>query len=482
MKNVGKKSWRVIGSATLSLAVVGALMCGAAQARSEILGEIEDAFVRLQQEVGPSVVNIETRGSVEGNEQEGRPGMEDLFRFFGAPNGQDGQMPFHPPQPRAQATGSGFIYDAQGHIVTNNHVVENADSITVRLSDGKEYPAKVVGRDPDTDLAVIKIDADRELQVAKIGDSDSLKVGMFAIALGSPRGFEGSLSFGHISALGRDNLAGLSAQGLRFQHLIQTDAAINLGNSGGPLVNIDGEVIGINIAIVWGANSLGFAIPVNTAKTIVPELIENGKISRGYLGVQIMDASEFAGSLGLPDDKGAFVKEVQPGTPAERAKLQTYDVIRKVNGKPIDNAQDLVATVSSINPGEPAELEIWRDEKAITVNVDLDEWDSEQVRVADNDKVMGLSLRTLTSDLAQRMRVDEDTRGVLVTDVEVGSVADEAGLRAGDIITEVGRKGVESVEDFNDILKKKGEPGSSVIVRFIRGGADNMTVLEIPKE
>jgi serine protease Do len=441
MKRTETQNWRAMGLATLALTLTCALWSGAAHARSEILREIEDAFVRLQEQVGPSVVNIETRGSMEDAPGGGgRPEMEDLFRFFGVPEGDDGQMPFRAPAPRSQSTGSGFIYDAEGHIVTNNHVVEKADNITVRMNDGKEFPAKVVGRDPDTDLAVIKIEADRPLQVAVFGDSDELKVGMFAIALGSPRGFEGSLSFGHISALGRENLAGLAAQGLRFQNLIQTDAAINLGNSGGPLVNIDGEVIGINIAIVWGANSLGFAIPVNTAKAIVPELIAKGKVSRGYLGVQIMDASEFAGSLGLPDDKGAFIKEVQPGTPAERAKLQTYDVIRKVNGKEIGNAQELVSTVSSIPPGEPAQLEIWRDEELIEVSV------------------------------------------VLITEVEAGSGADEAGLVAGDVITEVGRETVESVEDFNEMLKQRGGPGKSVIVRFIRGNADNMTVLEVPEE
>jgi serine protease Do len=255
-----RSTWNIGMAALVALLLLG----GNAVARSPILKEIEDAFIRLHQEVRPSVVTIDTKGAPAQSETRGEPDLEDLFRFFGVPEGGRPRGPMRP-MPRTRATGSGFIYDTAGHIVTNNHVVDGADSITVRLSNGSEYPATVVGQDPDTDLAVIKIEADEVLPAVQLGDSDELKVGQFAIALGSPRGFEGSLSFGHISALGRENLAGLAAQGLRFQNLIQTDAAINLGNSGGPLANIDGEVVGINIAIVWGANSLGFAIPVNTA-------------------------------------------------------------------------------------------------------------------------------------------------------------------------------------------------------------------------
>ena len=266
----------------LGWAVVFAVALAPAGARSPILREIEDSFVRLHEEVRPCVVSIQVQGPATAESNEG---LDELHQFFGLPVPEKGQ-----PEEAPEATGSGFIYDTEGHIVTNNHVIANATRIEAILSSGKRYEATVVGTDPDTDLAVIKIETDEILTLARLGDSSLLKVGQFAIAMGSPRGFEGSLSFGHISALGRNNLWGLQAQGIRFQNLIQTDAAINLGNSGGPLCNIDGEVVGINIAIIWGANSIGFAIPVNEVKNIVPDLIADGKVTRGFLGVHIDDA------------------------------------------------------------------------------------------------------------------------------------------------------------------------------------------------
>ena len=452
-----------------------------AHARTEVLKEIEEAFVRLHEDVRPSVVNIDTKGSMQQGwgDRMGPHDLDDLFRFFGPMDERRNPME---DLPKSRATGSGFILDKEGHIVTNNHVVDGAEEITVRLWDGKEFPAKTVGMDPDTDLAVIKIEPDEELPVARLGDSSQLKVGQFAIALGSPRGFEGSLSFGHISALGRENLAGLAAQGLRFQNLVQTDAAINLGNSGGPLVNIDGEVIGINIAIVYGANSLGFAIPVNTAKEIVPQLISGGKVVRGYLGVQIMDAKEFADSLGLPDMKGAFVKQVQPGTPAERANLQTYDVIRKVNGTEVENASGLVSAISALPPGVEANLEVWRDGQTIEVKVNLDEWNPKEAQPASSKETLGVRVRGITPEIAQRLGLEENAQGVLVTDVKSGSAADDAGLAEGDFIIEINREQVTNPDDFHQLVEKHAQPGKSLIVRFIRGGQEpDITIIKVPK-
>lgn len=471
---------KAVGSMILAAALV---LCIApyAQARTEMLRDLEEAFIRLHEEVRPSVVNIDTKGSLQPSwgDRIGPHDLDDLFRYFGPFDERRNPMEN---MPRTRATGSGFILDKEGHIVTNNHVADGAEEITVRLWNGHEYDAKVVGLDPDTDLAVIKIEPNEDLPVARLGDSSALKVGQFAIAMGSPRGFEGSLSFGHISALGRDNLAGLAAQGLRFQNLIQTDAAINLGNSGGPLVNIDGEVVGINIAIVYGANSLGFAIPVNTAKEIVPQLISGGKVTRGYLGVQIMDAKEFAESLGLPDELGAFVKQVQPGTPAERADLQTYDVIRKVNGEQIDNATDLVTTVSALPPGAEAVLEVWRDGAAIEVKVNLDEWNPKEAQPAQSKETLGVRVRGLTPEIAQRLGLDEDTQGVLVTDVNRGSAADDAGLAEGDVIIEVNREQVSNPEDFHRLVDEHAKPGKSLMVRYIRGGQDpDITIIKVPK-
>ena len=270
---------RAYNTAALIVLTV-ALTCGMAAAQSPLLKEIEDSFVRLHEQVGPSVASIEVKGPAGEEMSE----MDLFHRFFGIP-GPEGSP--RTPRPRPQAQGSGFIYDKQGHIVTNNHVIEGADKILVRLWNGSEYEAKVVGADPESDLAVVKIESVENLPPARLGDSDAIKVGQFAVAIGSARGFEGSVSFGHISAIGREGLRGLAVQGLTFQNLVQTDAAINLGNSGGPLCNIAGEVIGINTAIVWGANSIGFAVPVNTAKTVVPQLIEQGQVTRGYLGVAI---------------------------------------------------------------------------------------------------------------------------------------------------------------------------------------------------
>lgn len=462
----------------MTITVIAAvLLAWTAAAQNPMLQELENSFVRLNEEVRPSVVNIEVKSSAP---EEGRQ-MEDLFRFFGWPVPEEG-MP--QPMPR-QGTGSGFLLDKQGHIVTNNHVVSDAYSISVRLWNGDEYDAEVIGRDPDTDLAVIKIEPRGDLPIARLGDSDALKVGQFAVALGSPRGFEGSLSFGHISALGRENLAGLAVQGLRFQNLIQTDAAINLGNSGGPLCNIEGEVIGINVAILYGANSIGFAIPINTAKEIVPELIANKKITRGYIGVQISDAKDFASAVGLPDADGAFVKGVQEGTPAETAGLKYYDVIRKVNGKPVKNSHELVSTISSFDPGTEVTLDVWRDGKDQQIKVVLGEWnpDEETVMPSKDSQVLGMTVRALTPDVVERMGLEPDTSGVIITQVEPGSPADAANLMHGDIIIEVARNEVTDVASFRALVNKHSTPGGSLLIRYVRGNNQaDITVLKVPQE
>ncbi len=363
-------------------------------------------------------------------------------------------------------------------------MVADADTISVRLSNGKEYEAKTIGTDPDTDIAVIKIEPDEPLTPAKLGDSDALKVGQFAIAIGSPRQLEGTVSFGHISALGREGLDGLRVQGLRFQNLVQTDAAINLGNSGGPLCNIDGEVVGINTAIVWGANSIGFAIPINSAKEIVPQLISEGHVTRGYLGVGIDDVASFADAVSLPDNTGAFVKEVRPDTPAERAKLQTYDVIRKINGESVANASDLVRRISGFKPGATVKLEVWRDGKAIEVDVELSEWEPEtEVAVASGGDVLGMQLRALNPDMIDRLGLEPDTKGVLISNVKPGTPAEEANLMPGDIIIEVAQKPVGTPAELRDAVEKEGKPGKSLLIRFLRGNREpDITVLRVPKE
>jgi serine protease Do len=449
----------------------------------ELLRQIQDNFVQLHERLRPAVVNIDVQGKAEAEAMTPFGPMEDFFRFFNVPEPQERQRPRQQMQ-RPRGTGSGFIYDAQGYIITNNHVVEDAEDITVRLYNGHEFEAQIIGTDPETDLAVIKIEASEHLTPLPLGDSDRVKVGEFAIAIGSPRGFEGSVSFGHISALGREGLVGLAMQGLTFQNLIQTDAAINLGNSGGPLCNIDGEVVGINTAIVYGANSIGFAIPINTAKQTVPVLISQGKVTRGYLGVSIDDANTYkdVDSLGLPDDRGAVVRQVQPDTPADKAGLKTYDVIRKVNGEEISNASELVRKISAFSPGTTVTLEIWRDRQQISVDVNLTERTVVADRKAVEKSVLGMKVTEITPEILQRLEMKSAIKGVIVSAVEPGSPAQEARLMEGDIIIEVGQEAVSSASEFFKLVDKHAEPGKGLLVRFVRGDRDpDITIIRVPK-
>lgn len=468
----------------MAAVVVTMVLCLGAQAQDGVtlLREIQNGFVQLHDRLRPSVVNIDVQGKAETVGMTPFGPMDDLYRFFNMPAPQEQRRP---QQMRPQGTGSGFIYDATGLIITNNHVVEDAEKIVVRLHNGSEYDAEVVGTDPETDIAVIRIKANEPLAPLPLGDSDNVKVGEFAIAIGSPRGFEGSVSYGHVSALGRENLQGLAMQGLTFQHLIQTDAAINLGNSGGPLCNIDGEVIGINTAIVFGANSIGFAIPINTAKQTVPLLISEGKVTRGYLGVSIDDASTYTdvASLGLPDNKGAVVRQVQPDTPAANAGLKTYDVIRKVNGEEITGASELVRKISAHAPGTSVKLEIWRDRAALEVDVALTERKVAAEQRAVEESVMGLKVREITPSILERLGVQTGVKGVVVVEVEPGSPAAEARLTEGDIIIEVAQQPVTSPGEFFQQMKTNATPGKALLIRFIRGNNDpDITVIRVPEE
>lgn len=447
----------------------------AASALNPILKELEDTYVRLGEEVGPSVVNID----VQDNDGSRSANVPNLFHFFGIPE-QEGDPEGRPaPMPRS-ASGSGFIIDNQGHILTNNHVISQADKIVVTLYNGETYEAELIGSDPQTDIAVIKIDADGELPVAKLGDSANLKPGQFAIAIGSPQGLEGSMSFGHITALGRE---GLRLPNLRFQGFIQTDAAINLGNSGGPLCNIDGEVIGINVAIVFGANSIGFAIPVNTAKSILTQLISTGRVSRGFLGVQIKDAEEYREAMGLPDRIGAFVEEVQEETPASRAGVRRYDVIRGVDGKEVASATDLIRTISSYAPGTDIELEIWRDGKTMTKEVSLAEYSAGEpvVRPVTEVNNLGVRVREIPDELRGEFNMEDTEAGVIISDIDPVGPAWDAGLRQGDVIVEIARQPVTSVEEFQQLVSTHGVPGSKFVIRVVRrGGLAAIVPIDIP--
>ena len=474
---MSKVRWVVV------MAIMAVGLAGVAGAVSPLLKEMEDGFVRLGELVRPAVVEVKTAGAV--SDQRGMPDaerMEEMFRFFGLPAPEG--MPQEMPQRFVRGMGSGFIVDKEGHILTNNHVVEEAENIKVKMYDGKEYEAKVVGRDPETDVAVIKIDpAGADLPVAKLGNSDNLKVGQFAVAMGNPGGLEGTLSFGHISALGRE---GLPLEKLDFQGLIQTDAAINLGNSGGPLCNIDGEVIGINVAMVWGAQSVGFAIPINTAAQVLPELMEKGKVTRGFLGVDIQDAKLFTQdeSLGLPDESGAFVQVVRPNTPAERAGIQVYDVIRKVNGEPVKDATDLRSRISAMAPSANAKLEVWRNRAPVEIEVNLEERPTDVATGPESaPNPLGMRVGNLTPQIMERLGLDADTKGVVVKQVEPGSPADDAGIRGGNIVVEVARQPVANDDQFRQLVKENAKPGKSLMMRIIGPDKTPMVlVIHIPND
>ena len=459
------------------LAISALTLAGAAHATSALLKEIEGAFIELGEKVRPTVVYIEVeRSAPESVQTFPFPGIEEMFPFFGRPRPEGRTRPEVRRIPRAISSGSGFIYDKRGHIITNNHVIAEAKTITVKLWNGKTYEASVVGTDPQTDLAVIKIEPDVDLPVARLGDSSTLRVGQFAMAVGNPARLEGSLSFGHVTALGRgrQDAIRLPDPVLRFMDFIQTDAAINLGNSGGPLCNSDGEVIGINLAIVWGAESLGFAIPVNTAKRVVPELIAKGKVTRGFLGVQIDDANNYAEADNLPDSQGAYVVSVIPDKPAARAGIQVYDVIRKVNGEPVENASDLTFKIAEIPPGQTVSLEIWRNGKSIDLQAQLDELSDDQLVAAYGEaapvgeNLLGLRVQALTGDIIDALGLEAGTKGVIVSSVDPDSPAERAGIVENDVIIEVAKQPVDSPQAFLELIKENSAPGKAILVRVLR--------------
>jgi serine protease Do len=412
-------------------------------------------FTSLAKKLTPVVVNVSTTQSREergpgGPFQPGDPRGEFWRRFFGGP-GPRGPS-------RQQSLGSGFVIDRDGSILTNNHVVENAQKILVKLSDGREFEAKVIGRDPKTDIAVIKIEAKGDLPVAPLGDSDRLEVGEWVMAIGNPFGLDSTVTAGIVSAKGRHIGAG------PYDNFIQTDASINPGNSGGPLINLRGEVVGINTAIFsqsGGNIGIGFATPINSAKEIVPDLKSKGKVTRGWLGVSIQNVTpDLANTLGLERSRGALVAEVLKDGPAERSGIKVGDVIVEFEGQEIKASNDLPALVARTRPGAQARVKLLRDKKELTVPVTISELkDTEVMASAEGEKgEMGLTVQRLTPQLAESLGLDK-AQGVVITSVEPGSSADEAGLRQGDVIVEVDRKPVREVADFRKTLSglKKGQ-------------------------
>jgi serine protease Do len=421
------------------------------------------SFTEVAKAAGPAVVHIRVAKAVKGTDMQG---LEEMFnnpffeRFFG-PQFRPDQQPKRQKKSTQQAQGSGFIIDKEGHILTNSHVVENADSITVILSDKREFKAKTVGSDPQTDVALIKIDGAGDLPVLPLGDSDKLEVGEWAIAIGNPFGLEQTVTVGVISAKGR-NRVGIN----NYESFIQTDAAINPGNSGGPLLNIRGEAIGINSAIFsrsGGYMGIGFAIPINMAKGIEKQLAVSGKVTRGWLGVSIQDVDDkLAQSFNLPKAGGALLSDVQAGTPAAKAGLRQGDVIVKLNGTALTDSADLRNRVAMLVPGAKAQLTLIRDGKEQNFDVVIGK---QPENFGKNDNAQGseesgdvsgqygLDLRELTPELAERFGYHEG-QGVIIGGVDDGSPADLAGLKPGQLIEEINRKPVKNVDEAVAAIKK----------------------------
>jgi serine protease Do len=407
---------------------------------------------QLFKEVSPAVVNISTTQVVKFNRPRMRNpfGPQDPFEEFF--HNYFGRMPR---EQKRKSLGSGFIVSPDGFILTNNHVVEKAEEVTVTLLDKEEFRAKVIGTDPKIDIALIKIDAKRKLPYVALGDSDKLDVGEWVVAIGNPFALGHTVTAGIVSAKGRIIGSG------PYDDFIQTDASINPGNSGGPLFNLKGEVVGINTAIMQGGQGIGFATPIQLAKSVLEQLKDKGKVTRGWLGVYIQKLTpEAAENLGISGRHGALVSDVTSGGPAEKAGIRTGDVIVGFNGKEIKDEHELPHAVASTKPGKTANVRMLREGKEMTVTVTIAEMTGEPGKPAGGhelQKNLGLTVQDITPEIAQRFEI-ADTKGVVVTGVEDGSPAEDAGFNEGDIIRAIVRQNkrnpVTNAAEFAKLVKK----------------------------
>jgi serine protease Do len=427
-------------------------------------------FVEVAKKVQPAVVSITTEKTITMKPWDrygedffrGSP-FEDFFKGFGFSPRDKGKEY----QQKQRGGGSGVIVDKEGYILTNNHVVEDADKVKVRLNDGREFIATIKGQDPRTDLAVLHIKAN-DLPVATLGDSDKLEVGEWAIAIGSPFGLEHTVTVGVISAKGRSGLGTGT-----YEDFIQTDASINPGNSGGPLINIDGEVVGINAMIIQPGTGIGFAIPINMAKQILNDLIKQGKVVRPWLGISVQDLTpEMAEQFQVKEKEGVLVAQIHPGTGAEKAGLLSGDIIKAVDDKTIKNGNELIKEIQKKKVGQKVKLNVIRDGKPMTIETTTTSMPDkpEAMREKESEEKLGASVQDLTPLLAAQYQIsNEIKKGVIVVGVERGSPADNIGLQEGDVILEINRKKVETIKDFEkaiqDINLEKG-----VVLRLHRRG------------
>ena len=438
-------------------------------------------FAPVVKKVLPSVVTITSSRVVntgfesQGGEQ-GDDAIPPMFRQFfgmgpdGGGNGNGRQVPMMPRQQKEEGEGSGVIVSPNGYILTNNHVVDHATTVTVIMPDKREYKARVVGTDAKTDVAVLKVDASG-LDPITLGDSDKVQVGDYALAIGNPFGVGKTVTFGIVSATGRANL-GIED----YEDFIQTDAAINPGNSGGALVNDRGELIGINTAILnngsQGNEGIGFAVPVNVARKVMDEIISNGKVTRAYLGVMAQEVTpSIAKAFHDPDVSGALVGDVTPDSPAAKAGLERGDIIQGINGKAVNSGADLRMHISLMAPGTRVDVKVFRDGADKTIPVTLAEMPAETARNNEpasgdqQDAMQGITVETLTARNARQLGLPATATGVVVTAVDSNSKAAESGLKQGDVIQEVNHKAVRNAAEFEAAMRNAGDNALLLIDR-----------------
>jgi len=446
--------------------------------------ELQNAFIEVSEMVTPSVVNISTKqkaGAGLGNSFEMPFGeqipedFKDFFDFFD-----------DMPDREQESLGSGFVIDPDGYIITNAHVIENADTVTVTLADEEQFEAEIIGSDKNTDVALLKINAGRSLAALKFADSEQVKVGMWVVAIGNPFGLERTITAGIISAKGRS-----IGQG-NYDDFLQTDAAINPGNSGGPLVNLDGDVVGVNTAIFsrnGGNMGIGFAIPANLAMYIYGQLREHGKWVRGWLGVYIQDMDEkLAAQFGLKDTKGVLITEIIADSPASAAGVKSGDVIIEFNGKKVDNMKELMKVVAFTPIGTKVNISVMRDNKKLSLRIEVGER-PEDDKIAEKgpvdkeertDDILGVTVQDIDKDIAEKLGVDPG-KGVLVTQIKRGSPASKSGIAPGDIIREIDRKPVANVAEYKKI-SKNFKSGDDVLLFIIRSGHSMFQVVTLAED
>ena len=444
-------------------------------------GRIPSSFAHIVKKVSPSVVKVLT--TVRGKEG---PEFADpfLFRFFGEDfQGQRGGRP-NLRTPEQRGVGSGVIVTEDGYILTNNHVVDGADDVRVALQDGRDFKARVIGRDPKTDVAVLKIDT-TGLPHVTVADSDAIEVGDLALAVGNPFGIGQTVTMGMISAKGRGNM------GLDYEDFIQTDAAINPGNSGGALVDAEGRLIGINTAILsrsGGNQGIGFAIPSNLARFVMDSLVEDGRVVRGYLGVSIQDVTPaLAKEFKLKAGQGALIADVSPDSPAEKAGLQSGDIVTEFNGKPLENSRQLRLAVAATRPGTKGEFKVLRDGDRKTIAATLKELPEDKMlaqdgkskkTVEDDGTLNGVTVSDLDRQARRQLGTPSQLQGALVTQVEPNSAASEAGLRPGDVITEINRRPVKDADEAVRMTEKKSKDKKTLLRVWNQGGTRYVVVDE----